>query len=167
MGALTRATFVEVEELHAGNAEWWPAFCAEVAEKGQAAVLETKDAHGWAAGALWKWIVKDEKRFLEYRQALEFYVSSRVFATSAVVDAGPEAGADVARDGLRVKQAFALAEKVDPANWGAKGVGGGGEVKVVLVNFVQGSDGRVIEQEADTARVAVNGNFPAAQVQGD
>lgn len=172
MGALMRATRKEIAELVAGDADWWPNFCGALAEKGRGALKDEITQRGWSWGALWGWIVGDVERYREYMKALEAHVQMLALETVGIADGYQDKdGVEDAK--LRVATRFKLAEKVDSARWGDKAAGGGGGVKVVLVNFVQDAQGRVIEGginelEADTARVAVSGisGGEAAQIKG-
>lgn len=149
MGALMRATAEELEELVGGDELWWPGLCGRVAEVGHRALLEEKGKRGWAASAIWGWIVKDEERLKEYEASMRFYVASRVHATSELVDAGPVAGEDVARDKLRYEQAFKLAGKVDKNAWGDGVSVGAGAITVQVLNLLTApAQARVIEEVA-------------------
>ena len=111
MGALMRATRVEIAELVAGDAEWGPLFCGRIAEGGQAALKAERDMRGWSWGALWGWIVADEGRYRDYMQALEAYVQEKALETVGIADGSGEAK-------LMVDTRFKLAGKVDRARWG-------------------------------------------------
>ena len=129
MGALMRATRVEVEALVAGDPSWWPGFCGAIAEKGEAALKEEKESRGWSWGALWKWIVQDEARYREYMQALEAHVQMLALETVPIADGDGDAK-------LRVDTRFKLAGKVDRARWGDKVAMDAGGVLLVDAGLV-------------------------------
>ena len=151
MGALARATRVEIVELVAGDVEWWPLFCGRIAEGGQAALKAERDMRGWSWGALWGWIVADEGRYRQYMQALEAYVQDKALETVGIADGSGEAK-------LMVDTRFRLAGKVDRARWGEQvKVDAGGLVLIdaglvgfagALLDRLSAPKERVIEAEA-------------------
>lgn len=90
--------------------------CGDIAEGGLQAAVREKEMRGWAWGALWKWIVGDEKRYGEYMQALEAFTQLKAHERLAIVDAAtPE---DVAVAKLRSETRRDFAGKVDKGRWG-------------------------------------------------
>ena len=111
MGALARATKSEIEELVAGDPQWWIEFCGAVAEGGQAAIKAERELRGWSWGALWGWIVGDVERYRDYTRSLEAYVQERALETIGIADKTED-------HKLRVDTRFRLAGKVDRVRWG-------------------------------------------------
>src|SRR5678816_586557 len=143
MGALTRATLSEIDELVAGDPSWWPGLCMKIAESGLAAAVEEKSQRGWAWGALWGWIVGDEARYGEYSRALEAYTQLKAHEAVGIADGVAEDKAAVAKATLRVNTRFRYAGKVDRVRWGDK-VEGGGTVVLVDAGLV-GFAGALLE----------------------
>jgi hypothetical protein len=126
VGALTRATLAEVEELNAGDPMWWPVLCMEIAEKGVEAIYAEKAKRVWAWGALWGWIVGDEKREAEFNRAREAYANLKAMETVAIAENATPDNVGVAK--LRVDTNFRFAAKVDRPRWGEKVEMSGGVV---------------------------------------
>lgn len=118
MGALMRATRMEVEELAAGDPHWWPGLCAAVAEGGLKAALAEKDSRGWSWGALWRWIVEDADRYGEYTHALQAFTQLKSHERLDIVDAATPEDVQVAK--LRSETRRDFAAKVDRERWGEK-----------------------------------------------
>lgn len=153
MGALNRATVREVSELVASDPTWWPGFCAGIAEKGQLALREERDMRGWSWGALWKWIVSDEKLYGEYMQALEAYAQDKALETVSIADdLDPADVAGVSKGKVQIETRFRLAGKVDRARWGEKvEVSGKVEHRHSLIGILSGmggEDAEVIEHDS-------------------
>jgi len=141
---------MEVEELVRGDVEWWPGFCAALAEEGQAALVSETRMRGWSWGALWKWIVGDVTRYSEYMQALEAYVQAKGLETVGIADGAT--AEDVAVAKLQVDTRFKLAGKVDRARWGDKVAVDAGGVAVVDAGLVMAMGellGRLSGQRAE------------------
>jgi hypothetical protein len=107
---------MEVEELVRGDAEWWPGFCAALAEDGQGALQAETRQRGWSWGALWKFIVDSPEVRRDYQSALEAYSQDKALETVGIADGASAEEVAVAK--LRVETRFKLAGKVDRGRWG-------------------------------------------------
>jgi len=143
MGALMRATREEVEELVRLDPEWWPGFCAALAERGQEALKEERDKRGWSWGALWKWIVGDVERYRDYMQALEAHVQMLVLETVGIADGA--SSEDVAVAKLKIDTRLKVAGKLDRERWGERVKVEAGSVVVLDAGLV-GFAGALLER---------------------
>jgi hypothetical protein len=99
-------------------------------------------------GRVMCWLMADADRFGAYMRALEMGSFFEVDEAKVIADGSEDAK-------LRVDVRFRRAKAFAPAVFGERVAGGGGQVKVVLVNFRQDEVGRVVEVEAEGERVAV------------
>lgn len=161
MGALKRATVREVEELVVGDPTWWPGFCASIAEEGQVALRKERDSRNWSWGALWRWIVEDEKRYREYMQALEAYAQDKALETVQIADdLDTEDVAAVAKGKVQIETRFRVAGKIDRPRWGDKvEVSGKVEHRHSLIGILSGMSG-----DAEDAHVIEALPIPAERV---
>lgn len=120
MGALTRATRNEIDELAAGDPSWWPGILGRVAEFGVLALRDEASARGWAWSATWAWVVGDAERFDRFEEALRACALLMGWETMQIADGVNEDKAAVAKATLRVNTRFKLAGKVDKERWGDK-----------------------------------------------
>ena len=166
MGALNRATFSEVEQLSAGDVGWWFGFCARVVEAGPlVAIREERDLRGWSEGAFRQWLRADVERYREFDLAVKDHADAIGWETKEIADATTPETVGVSK--LRNETRFRLAKQAHPETWGEKAQTKE-SVRVVLVGFRE-EGGRVIECEADAARVAVidSGGAVSAETQGE
>ena len=121
-------TLAEVGELSADNQTWWPKMCEGVAEQGIRALTKEAKKRGWSWGAVWGWIVSDEKRYADYQKALEAHAQLLAVETVEISDeqcevlkeTGDPYDPDVQRDNLRIKARQWVISKMDRQRWGDK-----------------------------------------------
>jgi hypothetical protein len=109
---------MEVSELVANDAAWWPLLCGEIAEHGLQAALREKESRGWAWGALWTWIVSNPERYGDYQRALEAFTQLKAHETIGIADEVEENKAAISKASLRVKVRSDFAGKADRGRWG-------------------------------------------------
>ena len=118
MGALARATELEIEEIVSGDANWWRDVLGKVALDGLPALREEARLRGWTWDATWSWVCGDDRRQKELRGSLNAKAQLLGWGTEGIAaSATPE---DVAVRKLQVDTAFRLAGKVDRLGWGEK-----------------------------------------------
>ena len=115
-------------------------------------------------GRVLTWLMADVKRYEVYLRALEVGAHLEVqeakeIADEVALEPDPERR-EVLRGAakLRVETRFRRAKAHAPKLYGDNAREGGGQMKVVLVNFTQDEGGRVIEVESEQERVAVKEN---------
>ncbi len=111
-------TLAEVGELSLDNPSWWPKMCEGVAENGLKALTKEAKKRGWSWGAVWGWIVADEKRYLDYQRALEAFTQVKYHETLDIADDAPETKVGVSKAALRIGTRKDFTSKVDRARWG-------------------------------------------------
>ena len=111
-------TLAEVGELCADNPTWWPKICEGVAENGLKALTKEAKKRGWSWGAVWGWIVADEKRYAQYQQALEAFTQLKAHETLDIADDAEMTKVGVSHAALRIGTRKDFTSKVDRARWG-------------------------------------------------
>ncbi len=133
MGALSRATRVEIVELVAGDPQWWSGFCAKVVEVGPlVAIREERELRGWAEGAFRQWLRADEGRYAEFEAAMRDHADIMGWQTKEVAFGEGEP----ADKKVKIDTLFKLAGKVNRPAWGESIKQDGGGVVVLDAGLV-------------------------------
>jgi hypothetical protein len=116
MGALTRATKSEVEELSRGDPDWWPTTLARIANGDSLRVIADEGA--WAVSGLWAWMQADVARVEAYDAALKARAQMLAFEAIEIADSAVPESQELVKAKLRVSVREHFAGKWDRGRYG-------------------------------------------------